>query len=303
MTQSLMGLLLYNKPAFLTSFQALNLVKKSFLTKKAGHTGTLDKFASGLLLVLIGRAVKLSPLFLNHSKVYIGEISFGTETDTLDPEGSIIAKGDIPSLSDIEKAVLKFQGNIMQLPPSYSALHIDGQRAYKIAREGREVMMKERPVCIHELKILSYDAPILKIRAHVSSGTYIRSLARDIAVEAGSRAHLSSLTRIGIDAFSLEDAIDADSLKAAMQSEVLKYLNPLNTALFNTINVPVLYVKDKKSFFHGKALEKLFGKEELSVYGQASPYVAVFSSEDNDFLGYITKENDKWSYGHVFTPA
>ena len=303
MNQAFSGLLLFNKSPGLTSFKSLDIVKKVFKTKKVGHTGTLDKFASGLLLILIGKAVKLSPLFLKHCKEYIGELSFGAETDTLDPEGSIIARGDIPTLKDVENALQKFRGNIMQLPPSYSALHVNGKRAYQIAREGKEPELEKRAVTIHNLEILSYEAPLLKIRALVSSGTYIRSLARDIAIEAGSRAHLSSLTRIGIDDFSLDHAIDDNTLINSDFNELGKYICPLNSGLFTKLKIPQLFVNNKNGFFHGAALEKLFSNGELNGEELIGHTVAaVFpQGDENYFLGYIVKNNDKWSYGHVFT--
>lgn len=145
------GLLLLNKQAGLTSFETLGAVKKAFNTGKVGHTGTLDKFASGLLLVLVGRAVKLNTWFSGCDKDYRGCIRFGAETDTLDPEGAVIGEAPIPTRAEVEAVLSRFRGNIMQTPPAYSAIHIDGRRAHELVRSGRAPVMKERPVTIHEL--------------------------------------------------------------------------------------------------------------------------------------------------------
>ncbi|MDR2029779.1 MAG: tRNA pseudouridine(55) synthase TruB, partial [Treponema sp.] len=198
------GLLLLNKSPGLTSFESLYLVKKALATPKVGHTGTLDKFASGLLLVLVGRALKLCPWFSGCDKRYEAVIRFGVETDTLDPEGSPVARGEAPSPAALEAAMALFRGELLQTPPAYSAVHVGGERAYKLARSGRAVEMRQRPVTIYGLELSSYDPPLASIRVHCSAGTYIRSLARDIALAAGSRGHLSALNRTQVAGFKLE---------------------------------------------------------------------------------------------------
>ena len=129
------GLLLLNKKPGVTSFDSLSNVKKAFATRKVGHTGTLDRFASGLLLVLVGRGVKLVPLFEDCVKEYTGTVFFGEETDTLDPEGSVIATGKVPSREEVEAVLSAFRGDILQEPPAYSAIHVNGRRAYELTRE------------------------------------------------------------------------------------------------------------------------------------------------------------------------
>ena len=215
------GLLLFNKEPGLTSFASLKVVKKAFSTGKVGHTGTLDKFASGLLLVLVGRAVKLASSFVGLPKEYTGTILFGTETDTLDPEGAVIARGELPSREQVEAVLAEFRGEFLQEPPAYSALHIGGRRAHELAREGKIPEMKKRPVKIFELELLSWTPPEAKIHVRCSAGTYIRSLARDIALAAGSRAHLSALNRSAVGTFRLEDAVlkDADLHEALLPME------------------------------------------------------------------------------------
>ena len=214
------GLLLLNKSCGLTSFQSLNSVKKTFSTGKVGHTGTLDKFASGLLLVLVGRAVKLNSLFVGLEKEYIGTILFGAETDTLDPEGTVIAEGTIPSREQVEAALAEFRGDILQEPPAFSAIHIGGRRAHELAREGKTPEMKKRPVTVYTLELVSWSPPQATIHVRCSAGTYIRSLARDIALACGSRAHLCTLSRSAIGPFHLENAVkeqgQAEDLQKAL---------------------------------------------------------------------------------------
>ncbi len=204
------GILLMNKPAGRTSFQSLGAVKKVFRTRKVGHTGTLDKFASGLMIVLVGKYTKLNAIFTGMDKTYEAIIRFGAETDTLDPEGEIVAEAPVPDFSDIESALSGFLGNQNQIPPRYSAIHINGKRSWKLAREGVEVEMKSRPVRIDSLEILNWDGSELGLRVSCSSGTYIRSLARDLALSCGSRAYLTGLVRTRVGQFTLAEACDID---------------------------------------------------------------------------------------------
>jgi tRNA pseudouridine55 synthase len=185
-----------------------------------GHTGTLDKFASGLLVVLAGWALKLSPWFDRCDKRYEGLIRFGVETDTLDPEGEPIAEADPPSREALVQALTQFRGDIMQAPPAYSAIHLAGKRAYQLARSGVEVKMEKRPVSIYKLELRSYDPPDACVYVHCSKGVYIRSLARDIAITAGSRAHLAALERKRVAGFDIAQAVPMDSpdLAAAIRT-------------------------------------------------------------------------------------
>lgn len=191
------------KETGLTSFQSLSAVKRAVKGSKVGHTGTLDRFASGLMLVLTGDATKLNPLFTGFDKSYRALMVFGQETDTLDPEGEVVATSDrIPSLDEIEAVLDSFRGKIMQEPPVYSAIHVDGKRAYSEARKGREVEMPLREVEISALSIISYNPPYLMFDASVSKGTYIRSLARDIALSLSSRGRLCELERYRLGPFT-----------------------------------------------------------------------------------------------------
>ena len=278
------GLLLLRKQPGITSFDSLRDIKRALGTGKAGHTGTLDKFAEGLLLVLTGRALKLSRWFTHCDKQYEGMICFGAETDTLDPEGAIIAAAPLPSREAVELALAQFRGDIMQAPPAYSAVHIDGERASVLARRGDAPEMSKRPVHIFRLELLSWDPPYAQIFAHCSSGTYIRSLARDIALAAGSRAHLTALLRTKVAGFGLEDVGSISPV-------------PINKPVFDRLNIPCLDIspQDAAHVIHGKPLAM------LTAYGLnagESNSAALFSN--GEFIAIIERIDGKWKYGFVY---
>ncbi len=228
------ALLLLDKPPGVTSFKALGEVKKIF--RKVGHTGTLDKFAEGLLVVLTGPFTKLNPLITPLDKTYVATIKFGEETDTLDPEGEVVAQGAVPLLSEIEGAVNKFKGVFMQTPPLYSALHVDGERAHRLVRDGVEFDLPPREVEIYSSEIIQFDSPFLTLKVHCSKGTYIRSLARDIALEVDSRAHLTKLVRVGVGPYNLDEAVRETSLlpqSVEHRCERLKRLGNFGTIVVN----------------------------------------------------------------------
>jgi tRNA pseudouridine55 synthase len=289
------GLLLLKKNPGLTSFESLNLVKEVLSQGSVGHTGTLDKFASGLLLVLAGPSLKLSQWFLGASKEYDGVIRFGEETETLDPEGEIIARGPIPSPEDIEKVLPLFRGEIMQAPPLYSAIHINGARAHELARAGERPEIKKRPVRIYGLELLSWEAPCARIRVNCSAGTYIRSLARDIALAAGSRAHLTELVRTRIGGFLLRDAVDP----AAGGEALLSSLRPIDTKTFDALGLPHIAAEEEqvRAMIHGKPLTGIFkGLPDLPVLG-------IFGHSPaggEELAAVLEQKQGKWSYGHVF---
>jgi tRNA pseudouridine55 synthase len=201
------GYILLHKRSGVTSFQALNPVKRILGTGKVGHTGTLDRFADGLMVVLTGKALKAQERFTHLDKRYTAAVLFGRETATLDPEGETVAEADVPTEDAIVAAFERFRGDIMQTPPAYSAIHINGSRASDLMRQGKPPEMKARPVTIYALELLSYERPVARIAVHCSSGTYVRALARDIALACGSRAHLAALTRTMVGDYCLEDAV------------------------------------------------------------------------------------------------
>lgn len=207
MKSSASGLVLLDKPTGITSFKALYSLKASLHSVKVGHTGTLDAFASGLLLALTGSLTKIASLFVGLDKTYQAVITFGSSTDTLDPEGEITARGEIPSLQSIRQVLPDFQGGIEQTPPIFSAVHVEGQRAHRLARAGKTPVLKSRQVTIYALDILGYEPPELSLKIRCSKGTYIRSLARDLAAAVDSCGFVSSLRRTHVGTFSVDEAV------------------------------------------------------------------------------------------------
>lgn len=211
---NLFRILLMDKEEDITSFSSLSKVKKEYRGEKVGHAGTLDKFASGLMIVMVGGATKLNPVFSSFSKRYTARIKFGSETDTLDREGKVIAVSDhVPSREEIENVLPSFLGAQKQIPPVYSAIHVDGKRAYREARKDREIVMPEREIFISSINLISFSGDEAVIDTAVSKGTYIRSLSRDIALRCGSRGYLTDLRRTEVGPFTLWDtSLDTDEL-------------------------------------------------------------------------------------------
>lgn len=269
---SLHGWLILDKPVGLGSTQGVSAVKRALRTGgcgkvKVGHGGTLDPLASGVLPIALGEATKITGRMLDADKAYDFTIRFGEETDTLDAEGPVIATSDVrPTLAQVEAVLLRFTGPIAQVPPAYSALKIDGQRAYDLARAGEAVELASRDVAIHELAIrhpglipgstgpqrvssgeewmpeqLRHDGlGEITLSARVSKGTYIRSLARDIAYALGTVGHVTMLRRTKAGPFTLESAIRLDILdEAAKAARLQELLLPLTAGL---VDIPVLAV-------------------------------------------------------------
>lgn len=207
------GVILVDKPAGATSFQTLGEIKKISCTRKVGHAGTLDKFATGLLVVVTGWCTRLVPWFTGLDKRYMATLKFGEETDTLDPEGEVISTAGIPQKAEVARVIKDFLGPIEQVPPVYSAVHSSGERAHKLARAGIPVELKPRKVELFAIEIHSFEPPDMVICVHCSKGTYIRSLARDIARAAGSRAHVIGLRRTHVGPFSVDDAINPEAIR------------------------------------------------------------------------------------------
>ena len=204
--------ILVDKPAGMSSFGVVARVRRGLRDEfghkvKVGHTGTLDPFATGLLILLSGKNTKKSGEFLKLDKVYEATIKLGYVSDTGDTEGNIEKKNDREvDLKEVQEALKRFIGDIEQVPPKFSAIKINGQRAYKLARKGADFEIPSRKVTIYKIEILEYEYPILKIRCHVSSGTYIRTLAEDIGAALGVGAYCLELRRLKIGEYDVKDA-------------------------------------------------------------------------------------------------
>ena len=227
------GILLLDKPVGLSSNSALGAAKRVLGIRKAGHTGTLDPMASGLLVLCFGEATKVAGFLLDSDKAYLAEVRLGAVTDTDDAEGEIIQRRSVPDLdeTDIERALAPLRGPIHQVPPMYSALKQGGERLYSKARRGETVERPARPVTIHELELLSFDGERMRLGVHCSKGTYIRSLARDLGEALGCGAHLSALRRVRGAPFDVADAVDLDHLCEMDREQARALLKPADRAL------------------------------------------------------------------------
>ncbi len=244
------GWIIIDKPLGLGSTQVVSAVKRALRQGgygkfKVGHGGTLDPLATGVLPVAVGEATKLAGRMLDSDKVYAFTIRFGEQTDTLDAEGPVIAKSDVrPTPAEVEAVLPRFTGPIAQVPPAYSALKVDGERAYDLARAGEEVVLASRNVTIHSLAsspVEEGDAPEeITLTAHVSKGTYIRSLARDIALAVGTVGHVTMLRRLKAGPFDLAPAISLDKLAEAGTARTLEHLLlPLRAGLDDIPALPL----------------------------------------------------------------
>ena len=290
MISSHSGLIILNKPSGITSFRVLSTIKKRLNSGKVGHTGTLDKFAEGLMLVLTGKMTKLAPFFSNMDKEYIGIYKFGEETDTLDPEGNITATAIVPAINLIEKKINTFIGNIMQRPPDFSAIHINGRRAYKLAISGRKPDLAERAVSIYDYKILEWNPPYLTVKVKCSKGTYIRSLAKDLGTACGSRAYVSSLFRTKVGLWDVKKSVSPDSFNP--EQDIIS-----NLQLFNSIpEIEIAIITDiqAKKILNGMAVSLWIDRN----FELAEGPTAFFDSKGN-FLALVEKNINKIRYRFV----
>lgn len=206
------GTVLIDKPANMTSFGVVARIRRVLslqIGKKAkvGHTGTLDPFATGLMILVTGKECKNAGTYTKLDKVYEATFRLGQVSSTGDPEGELTdVSSKIPTKEQVSEAIKKFTGEIKQRPPVFSAIKIDGVRAYKLARDGKEVEIPERTINVYALDLISYEYPLLKVRAHVSSGTYIRSLGVDMGEYLGTGAHCTQLRRTRIGKWDIKDA-------------------------------------------------------------------------------------------------
>ncbi|UGQ17577.1 tRNA pseudouridine(55) synthase TruB [Borrelia sp. RT1S] len=265
------GIVLLNKRSGVTSFEALSPLKKYYVGSPIGHTGTLDKFASGLLVVLVGKYTSLSSYITSLNKEYVAEFEFGIETDTLDPNGSITNRMDyIPSLEELDLVLESFVGELYQVPPKYSSVHVNGSRAYKLALRGENFELQPRKVNIYDIQILDYniDSRILKLKIKCSKGTYVRSIARDLALSLNSCAYVKSLERVCIGDFRLDNACFCENLN----NNSLMSLESLG--LFEVVYVDSYLVKSVKN---GVYVNTVINLDEFKI----------FKSRDEEILAVI----------------
>ncbi|GLK81620.1 tRNA pseudouridine(55) synthase TruB [Methylopila turkensis] len=244
------GWLVLDKPVGVASTQAVSKCRWIFQAKKAGHAGTLDPLASGILPIAFGEATKTVPFVMDGRKIYRFEVTWGIETDTDDTEGEAVATSDArPSREAILALLPSFRGAIEQVPPQFSAIKIDGQRAYDLARDGEEVELAARTIEVHRLDLLEAETDRAVFEAETGKGAYVRALARDMGRALGTRGHVTALRRTAVGGFTEEDAISLDELERLRQGaggerELAECLLPVETALDD---IPALAVSQAEA--------------------------------------------------------
>lgn len=242
------GWVCLDKPFEMGSTEAVSRIRRLFNAQKAGHAGTLDPLASGILPIALGEATKTVPMMMEAKKVYRFTINWGVSTDSVDREGEIIARSDVrPTLDQVKAALPAFVGDIDQTPPRFSAIKVDGARAYDLARDGVEFELQARSVTIHSAEVTDApDADHVEIRILTGKGVYVRSLARDLALALGAEGHVSALRRERVGPFSTENAVTLDSLEEMVhRGAASEGLLPVATALDD---IPDLAVTEQDAF-------------------------------------------------------
>jgi tRNA pseudouridine55 synthase len=299
------GILVVNKPENISSAAVVKMVKKLPGVKKAGHTGTLDPFATGVLICPVNKATRLSRFFLGAGKKYCAVMTLGQETDTLDCTGKTTAQNPVPELSreTIINTIKQFLGEIRQVPPAYSALKHNGIPLYKYARKGSPVQKPARSVFIENIHITKIKLPEIEFEVTCSAGTYIRSLCADIGKKLGCGAHLSSLTRTSSSGFSISDAVKTESLK---QIQTPEQLNQIVIPMAEAIGkMPAIFADTRLSekIRHGRPLSA----DDLKDCTQAAAAGLIRILDEKDrLIAVIEGRKEKncgeiaWSYCCVF---
>jgi tRNA pseudouridine55 synthase len=274
------GVLLLDKPVGFSSNQALVQAKRLLLALKAGHTGTLDPFATGLLPLCFGEATKFSQDLLEADKTYDTTVHLGQRTDTGDTEGEVVETLPVNvTLAQIEAVLARFRGPISQIPPMYSALKRDGKPLYEYARAGVTLEREARQVVIHDLQLLGYEAPFLHLRVKCSKGTYIRVLGEDIGAQLGCGAHLQALRRIQVGELTLDGAMTLPAFEA-MSMDQREQALAAPDRLLSTFPAVILPLELAQRFLHGQRIA--LGKHGLC--GPDEGRVRVYD-EKNNLLG------------------
>lgn len=272
------GLLNVNKPLGVTSRDVVNQVQRLIRPIKVGHAGTLDPIASGILVLTLGPATRLTEYIQRMPKTYVAEFQFGRSSDTDDSDGVVTEHPDLarPTLEQIRSTLGDFVGEIQQRPPSYSAIKVKGRRAYQLARAGQVVALDARTVRVDEIELLSYDDPILQLRIVCGAGTYIRSLGRDLAHQLGTRAIMTSLERTAIGPFTLSTAVPASELDL---SRVVEALRPPADAVVSLRHLTVDEV-DQQHLRHGRTIQcPGVCSAELAAFSTAGSLVAILTRQ------------------------
>jgi tRNA pseudouridine55 synthase len=296
------GILNVDKPPGMTSHDVVDVLRRVTGQRKVGHAGTLDPMATGVLLVCLGRATRVSEYLMSGRKRYRATIVLGITTDTYDADGEVVSSGGATDLGpeEIEAALASFVGRIEQVPPMYSALKRDGQPLHKLARQGKTVEREPRLVEIDEVVLLDLTLPSLTIEVTCSKGTYIRSLAHDLGQLLGCGAHLAALVRLGSGRFSLEDSTSLERLEEAFQhGQAEMYLLPLDEALLDWPAM-ILDTGNASRVAQGQAVQG-----DPPPAGAKGTAMCRAYGPDGDFLALVAyhRETKQWWPKKVFAPT
>lgn len=287
------GIINIYKEAGFTSHDVVAKMRGICKQKKIGHTGTLDPQATGVLPVCLGSGTKLCDMLTDKDKEYVAELLLGVTTDTQDTTGEILSQNEVMvSEEEIIEAVMSFVGDYQQIPPMYSALKVDGKKLYELARAGKEVERKARPVIIHEIEILAVELPVVKLRVACSKGTYIRTLCSDIGEKLGCGGTMKSLKRTRVGHFDLKDAITLAELeKLRDEGRLEEIVFPVEQAFLES---PALHVKAQfqKLLDNGNSI---YPNQTVEAKAYKAGEWVKFYREDNSFVGvYAYVPERKW---------
>ena len=284
------GIIVVNKPKGITSFDVIRKLKKILKTKKIGHTGTLDPLAIGVMLVCVGKATKLASDLEAKNKIYIADFDIGYATDTYDVEGKKIAENIIEvSKENLEQSIKKFIGNIKQVPPMYSAIKIDGNKLYHLARKGIEVERPKRDVTIEYINLLNFKNNKAKIETEVSKGCYIRSLIYDIGQDLGTYATMTALQRKQVGEYSLENSYNLEQIEEMTLNNDFKFLKTVEEIFsYDKYNL-----QTEKEFILYKNGNTVKIKENL----ESKRYRIYFQDK---FIGLANIENNNLLKGYKY---
>lgn len=273
------GILLIDKPSGITSHDVVDYIRKKTGIRRIGHTGTLDPNATGLLILCLGKATKLSEYFIALDKTYEGKMRLGITSDSHDIDGNIIKENEVKNVPkrEIKKYISDFIGEIEQIPPMVSAIKIGGKRLYKMAREGVTIEREPRKVKIYEFELLKIELPDIWFRISCSRGTYVRTLCHDFGEKIGYGAILTELKRTKVGNYSIDNAISLESLST--KEEIQKYLIPIEKAL--DLPSVILSTTGENLFKHGNRVKK---DEILEIKEGTNDLVQVFNN-NGVFLG------------------
>lgn len=297
------GILNVNKQKGLTSHDVVQRVRTGLQGPKIGHAGTLDPMATGVLVVLVGHAVRISEFVMDLTKMYRATITLGESTDTYDAEGKVTATAPVlASESDVLTSLSRFVGEIEQTPPAYSAAKIDGNRAYKLARQGKPRLPTPRIARIYRLELIRFDSPYVEIEVECAKGTYIRSIGHDLGVALGCGAHVSALVRTRIGPFDIESAVDSATLPEALRNEGWEsLLRPTDLGLAHLPSLTV-EIEDEKDLRHGQAVE--IGSTNLTPATEVSDGLRTRGyAEDGSLIGILQYDepSETWRPRKIFT--